>query len=109
MYDRCLVFRERELLHDVFSSCFKALIVKLFCFVDERVNNEDLTPEGYLVTHELIQCRSLAFGRVYGLYRLSSRRELVDYGYVQISVQGHRKSTWNRGRGHHEHMWRSSA
>ena len=109
MYDRSLVFRERELLHDVFGSGFKALIVKLFCFIDKRVDYEDLTSEGYLVTHELIQCRPLAFCRMYGLYGLSSRRKLIDYGYVQISVQGHGKSTWNRGCGHHEHMWRSSA
>ena len=109
MYDRSLVFRERELLHDVFSSCFKALIVKLFCLVDKGVDNEHLTPKSDLVAHEFVKCRPLALCGVDGLYRLSSRWKLVDDRYVEISIKSHRKCTGNRCRGHDKYMRRSSA
>ena len=52
--DRCLVVRERKFIHYLLSSCFKALVIKLFRFVDQRVYDEYLSSKGNLVLHELI-------------------------------------------------------
>ena len=54
MYDGGLVFGLWEMLEDIFCSRLKALVIKLFCFVDQWVYYEDLTAESDLVTHEFI-------------------------------------------------------
>ena len=85
--DDCrLVIREWEFIHYVFGSGFKTLVIKLFCFVDQRIYNEYLPSQGNLVLHEPVQCRTFAFCCVYGLHRLSARRKLIDHRYVKVSV-----------------------
>ena len=54
MDDGSLVIRERELIHNIFCSSFKTLIIKLFCFVNQRIYNEDLTSKCNLLSHEII-------------------------------------------------------
>ena len=54
MHHRSLVVREREMLDDILCSSFKTLIIKLLCLVNQWINDKYLTPQGNLVTHELI-------------------------------------------------------
>ena len=109
MHHRRLVIRERELVHDLLCSCFKTLIIKFFCFVDQRVDNEYLPSLGDLVFHEPVHCRAFTLGGVDGLDRLSSRRKFVYHGYIQIAIQSHGERPRDRRSRHHEDMWRRLA
>ena len=42
MHHGSLVIRERELVHYVLCSCFKALIIKFFGLVNQWVHHENL-------------------------------------------------------------------
>jgi len=109
VYDRSLVVWEREVLHDILSSGFKTLVVKLLRFVNQRIYHKYLASQRNLVLHELIKCRSFPFGRMNRLHRLSSRRKFVDHGHVEVSVQSHGEGAWNRRRRHHKHVRRCAA
>ena len=109
VHDGCLVRWERKGMDYLFIALFQILVVHLLAFEYQRIDHEDLPPQGNLVPHELEQGKSLPFGGVYGLYRFPAGRKLVDDGDIKVAVEGHGESPRNRGRSHHKDVRRDPA
>ena len=81
--------------------------IHFFAFLYQRVDNVNLPSFCNLLSHKAEYSEPLVFEEMHGLNRLSTSRELVDQGDVQISIHGHRQCSGNRCGGHHQHMWRN--
>ena len=95
-----------KLFQNMLISFFKVLQINLFAFFNQRIDNVDLTSFFNLFAHRTVHTFPTVIKLVNGSNRFPSGWKLVDNRHVQITIQCHCQSAWDRGSSHHEHMWR---
>ena len=87
-------------------SLFKILQINLFALFNQWIDNIDLTPFFNLFVHRTVHTFPAVIKLVDGSNRFSSGWEFVNNRHIQITIQCHCQSAWDRGSSHHEYMWR---
>ena len=101
------IFGSGELLHYAHIALFKVLIIHLLALLNERIDNKDLPPGLNLLLHKGIDSAPVTLCGVQCGDGLPAWRKFVKKRYIQISVKGHCKSSWNRS-GSHNHYVRGN-
>ena len=88
----------------VFGHSF-SFIRCIFIFGYQRAYDIGLPSFGYQLPYEIVKPWVIAAGDGKGIYRLPSRREFVDDGNIQITVENQCQRPGNGCGRHDQHMW----
>src|SRR3954452_3116979 len=91
-----------DLAREVLVHLLRGLHGLCLGFLDDGVDDVGLAALVDLLLHEAVGLLNAVGGVVLGLDRLPAGRELVDYGDVEVTVEGHGEGAGDRGGGHDE-------
>ena len=106
VHDHRHVLRRRERLRNTGITVLKVFIIHFFGFLDQRIDDVDLTAFLNLVADETEHLQPVRIAVVQRPDRLAARRQFVDHRHVQVAVQRHRQRTRDRRSGHYQHVRR---
>ena len=95
----------RERLPYILISLFQTDKVKFFILFNKRIYYVCLTASRQLLEKVLVHLQPLVVVTQQGHDWLSSRRKLIYYRYVEVTINGHRQCAWYRGCRHYQYVW----
>ena len=99
-------FVAAERVSDIFKSLLERFQLELLVFLDKRIHDVCLSADRQFVADEPVHPLAVVLVAQYGLYRLASGRQFVDYRHVEVAVDGHGKRARDRRGCHHKHVRR---